>query len=218
MIAALTRKIRQSRRLCPSSDIDALLELEVESLETRKMLAGNVSVNVSGDNLVIKGDGEGNRIYIYESGGTVWVSGEDTELTGDGEGAGKFDTEIVATELNKLTVKLKGGDDFLRITGDGIEINGIARINTGGGHDDVLLASEAAKAVDFESSGESYGKFLIKTGGGDDDVEVDYWDFYGAMSLMTGSGHDNVYVGDYGDAGFYSKAKVSLGGDDDYLR
>lgn len=197
---ALGRSTRRnaSRRIMP----DASLDMGIETLERRKMLAGDVSVNVRGDNLIIKGDNADNDIEIYESGGTVWVDGlNGTTLSKDASGT-SFDTGINAASVNKLKVKLKGGDDSLEIYA-GITANK-TKINLGKGEDylDVL---------DITSS----KKFVANTGAGDDTVYID--GTYNKAKLKTGSGDDDVEVGNFAGATFAGRTVAKLGQGDDTL-
>ena len=45
-----------------------LSDMHVESLENRQMLAGDVDVFVRGDNLIIRGDGDANEIFVQDNG------------------------------------------------------------------------------------------------------------------------------------------------------
>lgn len=194
------RRSRQSNRTA----LDSSLDLGIESLEQRKMLAGDVSVNVSGDNLIIKGDNADNEIYVYENGGNVWVDGlNGTTLSKDAT-SNSFDTGISATGLNKLKVKLKGGDDTLEVYD--VTVNK-TNINLGKGDDSL--------DVDGITSG---AKFVAKTGQGDDLVLLDDDVFNGKAKLNTGSGADEVYVAVNGDVDYNGRTVAKLGSGDDYLR
>ena len=180
------------------------LEWNVESLESREMLAGEVSVAVAGDNLVFKGDSGDNELILYVSGGTIWVNGEGgTTLTGDAT-SNIFDTEISEDNLNKLTVKLIDGNNKLQILG--VDIHGKAKIATGNGDD----------IVDVYGGGSSAAKMVINTAGGNDQLYANDWTFDGAVKAKLGAGVDYAYVGNGANTVYFnSKTVLNMGTDND---
>ena len=67
-----TNRIRHKAR-----NPHSFVEFHLESLEDRRMLAGNVTVEVAGDNLVITGDDAANDITVTLDAGEVVVVGND---------------------------------------------------------------------------------------------------------------------------------------------
>ena len=81
------------------------LSIGVESLERRRLLAGNVSVDGNGDNLTLRGDGEDNSVSVFGDNGTVWVSAYGfTTLTGDATS-----NNTVSTALPDSSSRLAAG-------------------------------------------------------------------------------------------------------------
>jgi hypothetical protein len=150
----------RQRRLC---GLDAeRLEFKVETLESRKLLAGNVSVSVADGDLVLKGDAEDNSVDVYEHAGTVWVSGDaETSLSGEAN-SNNFDTRIRIGDLNHLKIKMRGGDDRVSLGysathGDtGLTIGNL-KAKTGTGDDTVLFRATTLQAP------------VVKLGAGDDE-------------------------------------------------
>ncbi len=126
------RNLRTSRRL------------SLESLEGRSLLAGVVSVSVSGGDLIITGDGEANEIQIIQSlqngapiAGRYFIAGQNnTTITGTVNG---FANGVVTDDI---VINLNGNNDRLTM-GDGINGHFIVpddlEINTADGSDVVVV-------------------------------------------------------------------------------
>ncbi len=193
MLGLLSRKTRNDYRT------DATIEMGVESLEQRKMLAGDVSVIVRGDNLIIRGDNSDNSVSIYDEGGNVFVSGADTTLNGAEDA---IDTGISSEEgIDSLVVQLRRGDDTIDISD--VTIKKQARINTAVGNDDVSVNATFAD------------RFVLATGGGDDSVYLGDATFGGNVVVNAGGGDDAVDVDGVILTGM--SVRVSMGGGNDVL-
>ncbi|MCU0877923.1 MAG: hypothetical protein MUF06_09080 [Pirellulaceae bacterium] len=88
--------------------------LKLEHLETRAMLAGNVSVSVSGGNLLVRGDNSSNQIAIVQldAGEYAVVGLNGTEVNGG------TDPVVKSGVTNNIDVDLKNGHDVLGISND----------------------------------------------------------------------------------------------------
>lgn len=110
-------------------------KVEMEALEPRQLLSGNVAASVVNDNLVINGDGSSNDIVITVGNkmGRYQVSSgtNPTKINGIGT---PFMSSIVRGDV---IINLNGGNDTLRLTG--IYVPGELAINTGAGSDIVIM-------------------------------------------------------------------------------
>lgn len=92
--------------------------LALESLEDRSLLAGNVSVDVAGGHLIVRGDNECNGLVIVQL-----DSGEYAVAGFEHDGApttvnGGTDPVIVRGVRGNFDIHLRGGDDLLGIGND----------------------------------------------------------------------------------------------------
>lgn len=99
--------------------------LQVESLERREMMAGNVTLTAQGNNLYLTGDGSRNAVDIRAvSPGVFTVKGETlggafTKINGVANGQA-----TIRGDLNNLYINLGGGADSLNVgTGNGVALN-----------------------------------------------------------------------------------------------
>jgi hypothetical protein len=165
--------------------------LSLELLESRMPLAGDISVQVSGGNLIIKGDNGDNDIAIVQT-----AAGEFTITGNDGEqfkvnGAAAVAGPVNVTGVTKdIKIDLKKGDDSVALTGLGVGtvLAKNVQVNTGAGADVVLV-----------SSGDLSGKLQIDTHASDkptDNDDVDIVDLTVArnVSVNTGKGDDDVLL------------------------
>ena len=169
------------------------------------LAAGDVAVRVEGgDCIKIIGDREDNDIQILDSDGQVEVRGVgttsvDLSMTG-----------VDVADLDKLTVKLEGGDDSVRL-GAGVAIQSKLRIATGSGNDRVEILA-----------GVVHGRSSIFSGSGDDVIELGAVVFNARTTLSSGGGDDTAAIGipvsgDCLAPEFNETLRVSLGGGDDAL-
>ena len=79
------------------------------------MLAGDVSVDVSGGNLIIRGDNADNEITVtWIAEHTYEVAGVGTEINGD------TDVFVAENVTDSIDVDLRDGDDSFTLTGSGL--------------------------------------------------------------------------------------------------
>ena len=178
--------LRTKRNCQPSNDH---LVLDLESLESRQMLAGQVSVQVDGGNLILKGDADDNSILVSSALGTIRLDAYDgTELAGDASGT-SYDTLIPDNALNDVTIKMKRGDDSIVFYGvNSFDITGRLTIKMGAGDDDVSI-------VNITQAGTSIaGSTHINMGSGRDAINIDNVTFIGPLTIKTGAGDDGVIV------------------------
>lgn len=145
-----------------------------ESLEDRKLMAGNITASVVNEELVLTGDGLGNAVEVHQTALNLYkVKGVDGKtINGKSDKSFSFKAGIV--------VDLKGGDDKFEIGGVlfADDVDGRLKIDMGAGKDTVNIGRAA---VDGETT--------INTGTEDDKVSV-----FGAslnkLTVNTGSGSD----------------------------
>ena len=164
----------------------------IERLEERKMLAGNVTaaINASGD-LVVQGDGESNAIQIeIDSVGNVVIDGL--------SGTSIDDSGLVGSVVSgDVVINMRGGDDYVVLGGvagadssyrSSVPIEDV-RISTGAGNDEAL--------VGFVYQGLRFaGDVNINAGSGDDYAAVKYSDVDGSISISGSGGNDILGLGE----------------------
>ena len=173
-----------------------------ESLEERRLLAGDVTAKIDGGDLVIKGDDLANGIVITAgaTAGQVVITGVNaggsaTNVNGTANGA-----VTLSGFTGKLKIKMEGGDDSVSITD--LETSGKAKIKVGDG-DDTLEISDAT----FNRS------LKAKLGDGADTISVESTTVVGKTKVSGKRGDDEATITD----STFSKLGVSLGKDDDEL-
>ena len=193
-----TQRVRALRRV--------QRDLFLERLESRALLAGNVTATQQGNNLVIRGDNEDNEIAITRLAADEYlVTGVGTTVNGDPDAS-------FSGISGNIDIDLRGGDDILAIADDptGLPdlltldppgsgpylqteldtigttaqtfINGALLVRMGSGDDFVGLSVETGGRVD------------IRTGSGLDAVGVLRSDVGGNLSIRTEDGDDGVLV------------------------
>src|SRR6478609_5229089 len=114
-------------------------QLGVERLESRIVLAGNVSATVRGGNLQLTGDTLGNEIAIEQSAlKSFTISSRDGITTINGQ-AGPLTFNGVK---KNLSISLGRGDDVVELAGSGdssLRVSNRLNISTGAGNDQVLM-------------------------------------------------------------------------------
>ena len=178
------------------------LEMAVESLESREMMAGDVTVRVNGNAVTVIGSNEADQIQITSSFGEVTV-----QATGDlgttVNGQESFSTGLVS--LERLTIRLRGGDD--RISFRNTVVDGVTRISLGGsdtggeialnnGVELETLIIRGSSKSDIVTIGQpEIGEMKFNMGGGNDFVSISAIAQLGdSHSIRMGSGEDHVRV------------------------
>lgn len=151
----------------------------IESLEGRRLLAGDVSVvpTAAEDNVII-GDDESNAVIIEPDGaGGIQARGIDgTTINGDTD-------PVPVIFLNTLLIQLDAGDDELIIESIEIEVGSLSQgwsVSGGDGDDSVLIRS-GGQSIGFDGGlGDDWlgiydvtvGRISANGGGGRDTFEV----------------------------------------------
>jgi len=185
---------------------------EVESLESRKMLAGTVDVVVKGDNMIISGDSADNNITVTVVAGDIAVVGSGGTTVNGGT-----TTNLPAADLNKLTIKMKDGNDVALVLG-GVNPQGSVRMIGAAGNDTLIFTGDAGDKLqiiggtgdDYMGIGEATvaGKFTLKGGANDDTLSISTGSYNGKVIAIGGGGNDTANVI---NATFTSDVKANMG-------
>lgn len=191
------------------------LEFEVDSLESRVMMAGDVSMRFSarGD-LIVTGDGSSNHVQISsiinndrfvraEGAFGTTINGANSVLLEAPQnlrqvrinlrgGSNTLSTSKLVAD--KFMVKTGSGDDLIKLVSSGSVENGLT-VNTGGGSDIISL--------EFTGSND---RLKVSTGSGDDLV---------ILNNSAGNDKTDVALGSGRDVFFSSKSRY---GDDFQIR
>ena len=193
---------------------NARLELNVEQLEFRTLLAGNIRVlvNAAGD-VTIRGDGKSNHVEISQNmDGDIVITGTaDTfgEATGIRDGRNILSELVVPAENGtlpgKLTVSLGGGNDFLVLRQ--VTIDGTFDYKPGGKNDSLGFFQSTAK-----------GAVSLKTGSGNDYMNFVDATFENDINAVTGGGVDFIGMSNFAlDSGATASFNTGGGGDVLYI-
>jgi hypothetical protein len=184
--------------------------LAVEPLEGRAMLAGNVSVSVSGGSLIVRGDNAANGVVISQvDEDTYAVTGFDLGANGNvatrinGQANGTLIFQDVTGDIN---VDLRNGNDLLGIGNSVDDLNALAEecgfgfgfgegsgTASGSGTIDGIVAQQQVEGRFFVPR-----NLIVNTGNGHDGVAV-IADVEFSSIINTGGGDDAVAYGNLGE-------------------
>ena len=183
---------RNSSRLCAKKP--GRRPMFLESLESRAMLAGDISVNVSGGNLIVRGDSAANQVAILKlDSGEYAVAGFNGTTV-----EGSADPFIAKGVSGNIDVDLKSGNDLLGVGNDvaglialgqslgfGADIGDAAALQT---QLETLLADAGAPArLNVPRN------LIVRTGGGRDGVGISA-DIGRDISADLGSGNNTLAI------------------------
>ena len=163
------------------------LLFEVENLENRQLMAGDVSVALTnGGDLVVRGDNAANEIVITSSpdSDAFWVEGIDGTTIN-----GRSQRMLFDGVTDDIRINLRNGDNKLLLTHDGdngvnpFHIADRLEIRTGNGNDAVILNLDQAN-----------GQVRISSGAGNDTVGILESALRDRLAINTASGNDTVTV------------------------
>ncbi|MCA9247437.1 MAG: hypothetical protein KDA42_09990 [Planctomycetales bacterium] len=191
-----------------------------ESLESRELLAGDVSVAVVNGKLKLEGDGRDNAVEI-----TAGDTSDSFVIRGLAQGAPTTvngqDSVTVSNVTRKVKFKMGGGDDVLVLdsgSGDGLILPEQLKVFGHEGDDRVRIAATGGSRVKIK------GDVTLDLGTGDDTVDVySEGDGLGVVAkqrfhTIMGSGNDSVMfdaVGGTARVKVKGDTFVQLDGDDD---
>lgn len=193
-----------------------------ERLESRILLAGNVSVSINQTGVLITGDDQANDLELLAAPGSISLRGRNG-TTINGADAPLVVSAASTTLDRALIVRLFGGGDIFTVGSDitvngpvqislgagddavsmtGVRVNGRLSINTGAGVDSASLnrvvagndvSVESGNSVLLAIAESTLQKSLTAvTGGGADSILLTGTTVSGAVQLQTGRGDDTV--------------------------
>ncbi len=166
--------------------------LTLESLESRTLLAGDVSVDVVGGNLKLRGDNECNGVLIVQLG-----SGRYAVVGFDHDGApttinGQDEPVIVRGVKHNFLIDLRGGDDLLGI-GNDVEL--LADLAGELGFADIIPTGEPPVEGISDSRLRVPKSLIVHTKDGEDGVIVNAHVGHSAV-INTGKHSDGIAIAD----------------------
>jgi large repetitive protein len=158
-------KLRQTRKC------------NLESLENRSMMAGDVQASVVAGDLFLTGDAFGNQIQIHQTSGNFYrVSGDNgTKINGQ--------LARIFRVTGSMNVNLAGGDDTLKMGGIAFQdnVSGNLNVRMGAGKDTVNLGRVTIG-----------GTTTINTEADADRVDLGLLGIYKNVTVLGGTGDDIV--------------------------
>jgi hypothetical protein len=165
------------RPIAPTPPCRGCASLACETLEDRTLPAGNVTALVSAGILNVVGDDAANRVLVAATGEHTFVlTSLDGSTTLNG-GTGPVQLDGV----NAINVQMRGGDDFVHVTGTRGGL--VVYADTGAGDDGL--------AVTFARH---EGMTSLNTGAGDDVVSIGASEFEALVLVNVGAGDNQVYL------------------------
>jgi hypothetical protein len=200
--------------------------LKVETLEPRAMLAGNVSVSVSGGNLIVRGDAKDNLVLIEQVGsGRYAVTGSDfanggepgfqtgpTRVNGQANG-----TVVVSGVTGDINVDLRAGRDGLGIGNSVEDLGTLAEdcgldfgFGEGGGNGSGSESPGGGIVLQQQVAGRFFvpRNLIVNTGDGNDFALINA-DVKTSAVINTGNGNDDLAFGNPSSA----ESDVHVGND-----
>jgi hypothetical protein len=169
--------------------------LNLESLEGRKLMAGDVSVALEGQLLTVQGDNLGNQVVVSQNAaGTVTVSGQNGTLIN-----GLASVRFVNPQLNAMEIRMEDGDDSVSLRG--VRLANDLFADLGNGND--LLSTSAATPVVVG------GNAMIEAGAGNDAVRLNGITVREDLMIQGGLGTLNTSL----NAAAVDKALTIIGDD-----
>lgn len=207
------------------------LSFDIERLEHRQMLAGNVTAQIVNGELRIAGDELDNLVVVTDS---FETEGPNELVVFGLEGTlinGQQSAVFQSSQLDDLRVDLAAGNDGLAFNVDQSWIARDVLIRMGSGDDLVefgtprvegrtrILTGDGVDRVDVD--GTSFGELQIQTGAGGDEIHLNGLQVTGTSQIQTGRASDLVTVN--GGSEFVGDVEFNLGAGDvanegDYLR
>ncbi len=211
----------------PSDEGRWIIDGSVEPLESRLLLAGNVTaVLTNAGTLRITGSQEANQILVTADGlGNINVEGKaGTGTTINGANQQYFWTGSFHAVPQDLVINLKGADDYLEI--DGIAVLRNLRVITGSGDDTVgVFGSHVQRDANFNlgsdddllgfSDVQMSGRLRVQGGSGNDMLGLAHCvSVMGTSSINMGSGDDVALM----QGLFLNTLNVTMGAGTDAVR
>jgi hypothetical protein len=176
----------------------------------------DVVTSLSGSQLIVTGDASPDAIEITPALDGLVVAGAYGTLV-DGS-----DRSAIFPGVERLTIKLKQGDDRVTITD--VALSGKLYVSGGKGNDSVELDQVSAGTVKVETNGgyddvrifgpSYFDSLLVQTGSEGDLVVVQWLDVGGDLVVVAGDDDDDVEIA---GVNVYDDLDVHLGNGDDFM-
>ncbi len=143
----------------------------LEALETRELLAAQVTASLAQNVLTVEGTPGADHIAFWESQNQISVLGEPINLTG------RQVASVASSSVSKIVVNTLGGDDVVQLNQDKYGSQPITQpvVINGGDGNDYLAAG--------------WGPTTINAGGGNDTILAGP----GTDTINTGTGNNTIY-------------------------
>lgn len=168
--------------------------LTCESLEDRRLLAGNVSAVKAGSVLVLTGDDLANEVGVFRSApGVIGVAGNATNVNGSA-GTKTF------SGINSIVANLRGGNDRLGLANSLAAIQNL--IGGGGSAADRLILSGNVQIFAGNSDDTVGlavglgGSLLVDLGAGNDLLGIAHSSIAGSVQVLGQQGNDTIAMRD----------------------
>ncbi|MCA9262572.1 MAG: hypothetical protein KDA60_01940 [Planctomycetales bacterium] len=164
-----------------------LMTFNVESLEWRRHLAGNVAVTFNNAGvLTLRGDNDANEVQVSNSGSTISIYSMSTSFTYNG--SPMVTITIANAQVTDIHANLRGGNDRIGISN--LQIQDDLQVALGSGNDQMTLFN-----VSIGDSARVVG------GAGNDLITLDTTTVQGNQIVTLGSGNDTCVQRDSTVAG-----------------
>ncbi len=207
MFNLLSSRSRKTTSLTTHRQESTLLnDMTVETLENRRMLAGNVTVDVDNGDLDIRGEGNVEQAISVEATsveGRFLVTALDDTLINGQEGP-----VFVNGVTGDVDIDLRSGGKILILSESAQEafvVEGDLDIDTRGGDADIILLDTVHVR----------GETTIRTRGGDDAVSFIGGEFDDELDVSTGGGNDVISSVNFTQ--FNDEMDLNMGGGNDYV-
>ncbi len=170
----------------------------LESLENRRLLAGNITATLKSGTLTIKGDKNDNVVTVFGGSNAKMIVIKNDQGTVNGKKSFTVKTKSFTHDL-KVDMK-QGGDD--KFVAGGLNILGNTQIYTGSGKNAVSLSEINTSHT-----------ILIWTSDNDDFLSLSEVATPSVVGIITGGGNDQVFLHDLS----VKNGSISLGDGDDGL-
>ena len=170
-------------------------KLQLESLEGRWLMAGDVSANVIGGNLFIIGDDLSNHISVSDgpNAGEVVITGlPDGNAVATTVGGQPTVTKTGVTQ--NIVIVLRGGEDILDLNDLTVAKN--LGVSMDDGDDEVNVGTGVAVTIVANPNLVTVGSnALIATGTGEDTINIASLEVTGSLGIQAGTEDDHVHLG-----------------------
>jgi hypothetical protein len=164
---------------------------KLESLEGRRLQAGNVTASIVNGDLRITGDNLANEVSVFRQNGFIRVHGfNNTRINGSAVDA-IFSQGSLSHDLR---ADMKGGSDTLLVDLSGLHVPHDIFVDTGDGNDFVRLTNlSAGNDITIDTQRGDDRVFLVNVTAGDD-LKIDTGQDRDSVFLLRVQAHDRMDI------------------------